>query len=142
MPPPYAAFANRVRFGSPYAVERIQTSAEGAIYARDDRPAPQIVEARIVAALNTMLQSVVENGTGHRARIGRPAAGKTGTSQDFRDAWFIGYTADLVAGVWVGRDDASAMDGVTGGSLPAEIWAAFMSEAADGPPRSLALNFN
>lgn len=138
----YAAFANQGRFVSPYAVERIQTSAEGAIYAHDDRPAPQIVEERTIAKLNSMLQSVVERGTGRRARIGRPAAGKTGTSQDFRDAWFIGFTADLVAGVWIGRDDASPMDGVTGGSLPAEIWAAFMSKAEGGPPRSLALNAN
>ncbi|MEQ8334751.1 PBP1A family penicillin-binding protein [Nisaea sp.] len=138
----YAAFANHGQFVSPYAVERIQTSADGAIFARDDSAAPQVVDARIVAALNQMLQSVVESGTGRKARIGRPAAGKTGTSQDFRDAWFIGYTADLVAGVWVGRDDASFMDGVTGGSLPAEIWAAFMAEAEDGPPRPLALNLN
>ncbi len=138
----YAAFANQGRFVSPFAVERVQTSAEGAIYAHDARPAPQVVEARTIAALNRMLQTVVESGTGRKARIGRPAAGKTGTSQDFRDAWFIGFTADLVAGVWIGRDDASAMDGVTGGSLPAEIWAAFMSKAADGPPRSLALNAN
>lgn len=138
----YAAFANHGRFVSPYAVERVQTSAEGAIYTHDARPAAQVVETRTVAALNRMLQAVVEDGTGRKARIGRPAAGKTGTSQDFRDAWFIGFTADLVAGVWIGRDDASAMDGVTGGSLPAEIWAAFMSKAEDGPPRSLALNAN
>ena len=136
----YAAFANQGRFVSPYAVEHIQTSADDAIYARDDAPAPQIVEGRIIASLNNMLQAAVESGTGRKARIGRPAAGKTGTSQDFRDAWFIGYTADLVAGVWVGRDDASAMDGVTGGSLPAEIWADFMSKAENSSRRSLVLN--
>lgn len=134
----YAAFANHGRFVTPYAVEVIDTSDEGEIYVRGGNAAPEVVDARSVAALNRMLQSAVERGTGRRARIGRPAAGKTGTSQDFRDAWFIGYTADLVAGVWVGRDDASPMDGVTGGSLPAEIWAAFMSEAAKGPPRPLA----
>ncbi|UUX52081.1 PBP1A family penicillin-binding protein [Nisaea acidiphila] len=134
----YAAFANHGRFVTPYAVEAIDTSGEGKVYARGGASAPEVVDARSVAALNRMLQSVVERGTGRRARIGRPAAGKTGTSQDFRDAWFIGYTADLVAGIWVGRDDASPMDGVTGGSLPAEIWAAFMSEAAKGPPRPLA----
>ena len=136
----YAAFANQGRFVSPYAIERIQTSAEDAIYARDDMPAAQIVERRIIASLNNMLQRAVESGTGRKARIGRPAAGKTGTSQDFRDAWFIGYTADLVAGIWVGRDDASAMDGVTGGSLPAEIWADFMSKAENSSRRSLVLN--
>ncbi|WP_319024892.1 transglycosylase domain-containing protein [Nisaea sediminum] len=134
----YAAFANHGRFVTPYAIEAIGTSADGTIYARRETAAPEVVDARAVSDLNRMLQSVVERGTGKRARIDRPAAGKTGTSQGFRDAWFIGYTADLVAGIWVGRDDASPMDGVTGGSLPAEIWAAFMSEAVKGPPRPLA----
>jgi penicillin-binding protein 1A len=134
----YAAFANHGRFVTPYAIEAIGTTAGGTIYARPETNAPEVVDARAVSDLNRMLQSVVERGTGKRARIDRPAAGKTGTSQGFRDAWFIGYTADLVAGIWVGRDDASPMDGVTGGSLPAEIWAAFMSEAAKGPPRPLA----
>jgi len=134
----YAAFANHGRFVTPYAIEAISTSADGTVYQRPETAAREVLDARAVSDLNRMLQSAVERGTGRRARIGRPAAGKTGTSQGFRDAWFIGYTADLVAGIWVGRDDASPMDGVTGGSLPAEIWAAFMSEAAKGPPRPLA----
>ena len=69
--------------------------------------------------MNQMLQGVIDHGTGKAAALPRPAAGKTGTTQDYRDAWFIGYTADLVAGVWLGNDDNTPMDKVTGGSLPA-----------------------
>ena len=69
--------------------------------------------------MNNLLAAVVDHGTGRRARLLRPAAGKTGTTQDYRDAWFIGYTPDLVAGVWLGNDDNSPMNQVTGGSLPA-----------------------
>ncbi|MGH6933069.1 MAG: hypothetical protein ACREEE_11620, partial [Dongiaceae bacterium] len=67
-------------------------------------------------------------------KLDRPAAGKTGTGQDFRDAWFIGFTAELVTGVWVGNDDNSPMKKVTGGSLPTQIWQGFMSEALQGEP--------
>jgi penicillin-binding protein 1A len=70
--------------------------------------------------------AVVERGTGRAAHFGRPAGGKTGTTQDYRDAWFIGFTHDLVAGVWVGNDDNSPTDKVSGGSLPAQIWHDFM----------------
>jgi len=82
-----------------------------------------------VAALDDMLKEVIRNGTGKRARIELSAAGKTGTSQDHRDAWFVGYAGDLVVGVWVGRDDARPMKEVTGGGLPAQIWARFMRGA-------------
>jgi membrane peptidoglycan carboxypeptidase len=77
-----------------------------------------------------LLAGVVREGTGKAARISGPAAGKTGTSQDYRDAWFIGFTPDLVVGVWVGNDDNAAMNGVTGGSLPATIWRDFVTQAA------------
>ena len=88
--------------------------------------------------MNDLLRAVIAWGTGRHADIGRPAAGKTGTSQDFRDAWFVGYTPDLVTGVWVGNDDNSPMKNVTGGSMPAEIWKGFMSEALKGvAPRTL-----
>jgi penicillin-binding protein 1A len=76
----------------------------------------------------------VESGTGRAARFGRPIAGKTGTSQNFRDAWFLGWSADLVAGVWMGNDDDQAMNGVTGGGLPAQLWRAFMADAHVGRP--------
>jgi penicillin-binding protein 1A len=85
-----------------------------------------------VRRMDAMLQRVVLSGTGHAARLDRMTAGKTGTSSDFRDAWFIGYSGDLIAGVWVGNDDGSAMKGVTGGNLPAQIWHDFMSAARAG----------
>jgi penicillin-binding protein 1A len=81
-----------------------------------------------------MLADAIGGGTGRAARIDRPAAGKTGTSQEFRDAWFVGFTAELVTGVWVGNDDAAPMNRVTGGGLPARIWRAFMTDALKGVP--------
>ncbi len=85
-------------------------------------------------ALFEMLRLVVERGTGRAAALDSFAAGKTGTSQNFRDAWFVGFTEPLVVGVWVGNDDSSPMNEVTGGSLPARIWRAFMAEAMDVSP--------
>src|SRR5260370_11341326 len=91
-----------------------------------------------VAELNSMMMDVIAYGTGKAARLDRPAAGKTGTSQDYRNAWFIGFTADLVTGVWFGNDDNSPMKKVTGGMLPAKTWRAFMIEAeARRPARDL-----
>jgi penicillin-binding protein 1A len=82
---------------------------------------------------------VIDDGTGKAARLERPAAGKTGTSQNFRDAWFIGFTADLITGVWMGNDDGGPMKRVTGGGLPAQIWKAYMQGAEIGlPARPLA----
>ena len=80
-----------------------------------------------------MLQSAVKVGTGRKANINFSAAGKTGTSQDFRDAWFVGFSKNLVAGVWMGNDDSTPMNGVSGGSLPALLWARFMREALKNP---------
>ena len=80
----------------------------------------------LAGTMNEMLSAVITQGTGRSAALPRPAAGKTGTTQDYRDAWFIGYTADLVAGVWLGNDDNAPMNKVTGGSLPAQTWRRFM----------------
>jgi penicillin-binding protein 1A len=85
-----------------------------------------------------MLVAVIGHGTGKSAALPRPAAGKTGTTQEYRDAWFIGYTADLVAGVWLGNDDNTPMNRVTGGSLPALAWRNFMLAATKTlPPKPL-----
>jgi penicillin-binding protein 1A len=81
-----------------------------------------------------MMTAVISHGTGRNAALSRPAAGKTGTTQDYRDAWFIGYTADLVAGVWFGNDDNAPMNKVTGGSLPAQTWRRFMLAATRTMP--------
>ena len=79
-----------------------------------------------------MTQAVMTRGTGQGAQIGMPAGGKTGTNQDYRNAWFVGYTADYVAGVWMGNDDGSPTKRVTGSSLPAQLWRAVMSVAERG----------
>ena len=79
------------------------------------------------------MNAVVVYGTGRRAALpDQPAAGKTGTTQDFRDAWFVGYTSHLTAGVWIGNDDGKPMNRATGGSLPAEIWNQVMRVAHEG----------
>jgi penicillin-binding protein 1A len=83
--------------------------------------------------MNAMMQETLLTGTGRKAELaGYPAAGKTGTSQDFRDGWFVGYTAHLVTGVWLGNDDNSPTRKMTGGGLPAEIWARIMKTAHRG----------
>ena len=84
--------------------------------------------------MNELLSGVISYGTGKAARLDRPAAGKTGTTQDSRDALFVGYTADLVCGVWFGNDDDSPMNKVTGGTLPARAWHDFMTAATRGMP--------
>jgi penicillin-binding protein 1A len=104
-------------------VTRILTRDGKVVYERNGSGFPQAVTDVDLGAMNRMLRAVVTNGTGTRAAFpGAEVAGKTGTSQDYRDAWFIGYTSELVAGVWVGNDDNSPTKQVTGGLIPAEIW--------------------
>jgi len=131
----YAPFANNGLTGSPYVVTRIKTLDGKLLYARQpDRP-NQVIEPRYVAMMNTMLQQTLISGTAKKAEIpGWMAAGKTGTSQDFRDAWFIGYTTNLVTGVWLGNDDNSPTKKATGGGLPVEVWTRFMRAAHEGVP--------
>ena len=94
-----------------------------------------MIGERAARQLTWMLTQVIESGTGTRARLqGREAAGKTGTTQAARDAWFVGYTADYVAGVWMGYDDNRPLTGVTGGGLPAEIWREVMLRVHEGLP--------
>src|SRR5207244_12163071 len=93
----------------------------------------RIVEPRHVAMMNAMMRETRLIGTAQKAQLpGWQAAGKTGTSQDFRDAWFIGYTSHLVAGVWLGNDDSSPTKKATGGGLPVDIWSRFMRSAHQG----------
>jgi penicillin-binding protein 1A len=125
----YAALANGGTPLEPFGITSISTPVSGTAYRHRRNALPPIASPEVVQALDGMLKEVVRSGTGKGAAIGRPVAGKTGTSQDHRDAWFVGYTGDLIAGVWVGRDDAKPMKGVTGGGLPAKIWARFMRGA-------------
>ncbi|WP_346296276.1 penicillin-binding protein [Rhodopseudomonas sp. P1] len=130
----YSTFANGGLLVSPHVVKRIRT-AQGnkVLYVRSDEPASRVVDPRAVAMMNTMMQETLRSGTAHKADLpGWVAAGKTGTSQDFRDAWFLGYTSTLVTGVWLGNDDNSPTKKATGGGLPVEVWTRFMREALKG----------
>jgi penicillin-binding protein 1A len=129
----YAPFANGGNAITPHVVERVRTRAGKMLYARAPQPLGRIIEPRYVAMMNAMMRETLISGTAQKAQFpGWPAAGKTGTSQDFRDAWFIGYTGHLVTGVWVGNDDSSPTKKATGGSIPVDVWSQFMRAAHQG----------
>ncbi len=135
----FVPFANGGTPVVPYAVSRIVTRDGKVLYERGGDGFGQVISIYDVAAMNAMLRGVVTGGTARRAQFGNfEIAGKTGTSQDYRDAWFVGYTSYLVAGVWAGNDDNSPTQKVTGGSIPTAIWKDVMEEAHAGlPPRPL-----
>jgi penicillin-binding protein 1A len=129
----YAPFANGGLSVTPHVVTKIKTLDGKVLYMRQPEEANQSIEPRNVAMMNAMMQETLISGTARKAEIpGWQAAGKTGTSQDFRDAWFIGYTANLVAGVWFGNDDNAPTRKATGGGLPVEAWTRFMRAAHQG----------
>ena len=128
----YAPFANGGIAVEPYAIAEIRDANDRIVYRRSGSGAERVISRGALAAMSELLRAVIERGTGRAAALDRPAGGKTGTSQEYRDAWFIGFTADLVAGVWFGNDDATPMNKVTGGSLPARTWKLFMMEASCG----------
>jgi penicillin-binding protein 1A len=130
----YAVLANEGFGVWHYAIRRIVTRDGAVLYERQGSGPGRVAGGAAVNAMLDVMAATVDWGTAKGARIDRPAYGKTGTTQDFRDAWFIGLTGDLVAGIWVGNDDNSAMDKVTGGSLPVAIWHDFMAEALAGTP--------
>ena len=131
----YAPFANGGIGVWGYGIEEIRNAAGSILYRRSGSGPGRVVDAVHVAAMNDMLASAMAVGTGRAAAFDRPLAGKTGTSQNFRDAWFVGYSADLVAGVWMGNDDGRPMRRVTGGGLPARLWRDFMMAAHRGVPK-------
>src|SRR4051812_37972973 len=136
----YATFANRGQGVLPYGITRIQTRDGKILYEREGSGLGTVASPIAVREMLDVMSATVDWGTGKHAQIDRPAAGKTGTSQNFRDAWFIGLTAQLVTGVWVGNDDNKPMNKVTGGSLPVDIWHDYMLEALAGvPPAPLPL---
>jgi penicillin-binding protein 1A len=131
----YAPFANGGFAVAPHVVTRIRTLSGKLLYMRQPEEHNPVVEPRYVGMMNAMMRETLISGTAKKAEIpGWPAAGKTGTSQDYRDAWFIGYTANLVTGVWLGNDDNSPTKKATGGGLPVEVWTRFMKTAHEGVP--------
>ncbi|MDX2144329.1 MAG: PBP1A family penicillin-binding protein [Rhodospirillaceae bacterium] len=131
----YAPFANGGAAVLPYAIVEIAEHGGQPLYRRQGTGLGQVMSEENLVRMNHLLRGVIETGTGVAAAFGYPAAGKTGTSSDFRDAWFVGYSADYVAGVWVGNDSGAFMKNVTGGGVPARIWRDVMSAAHSGTPR-------
>ena len=135
----YAGFLNHGVSVAPYGLRSLRRKADGTpIMEGGAAPGRRVLDERAAGELVWMMTRVVDQGTGGRAKLpdGRPVAGKTGTTQAARDAWFIGFTGDYVTGVWMGYDDNTPLSGVTGGGLPAEIWHEVMVRAEDGLPVS------
>lgn len=131
----YAAFANGGIGVQPHIIMRVRTANGKLLYQRRAANNGRVIEPQYVAMMNAMMEETLLTGTARKAELpGWQAAGKTGTSQDWRDAWFVGYTSHLVAGVWLGNDDGSATKKVSGGNLPVEIWSRFMKAAHQGVP--------
>ena len=138
----YLPFSNYGKAASPYGILSVSTSNGTPLY---DRIAPEmlrVIGAQDLAHMNRLMTRTVNQGTGRRAAIkSRQVAGKTGTTNEFRDAWFVGYAPDIVTGVWVGDDDFLPMDDVTGGSIPAMIWRDYMDATlADMPSAKLSVS--
>jgi penicillin-binding protein 1A len=119
----------------PHVIDRVRSASGKLLYQRVPDNLGRVIDPQYVGMMNTMLQETLLTGTARKAELpGWAAAGKTGTSQDFRDAWFVGYTSQLVTGVWLGNDDGSPTRKTTGGGLPVEIWSRFVRAAHQGVP--------
>ncbi len=131
----FAAFANHGNRVEPYAIIDVKTADGTVLYQYREKPPIAVMNQTALEEMNQMMFEVVQTGTGQRADLSpRPAGAKTGTSQEWRDAWFVGYTADYIAGVWVGNDDDTSMAKVVGGSIPASVWKTYMLEAHKRTP--------
>src|SRR4051812_3419376 len=129
----YAAFANGGQGVVPYVIAQVKGADGKVLYRRTDGGLGRVIDPKAVAMMNAMMHETFVIGTARAGVIpGWDTAGKTGTSQDFRDAWFVGYTATLVAGVWLGNDDGEPTKKVTGGNLPVEVWSRFMKTGLAG----------
>lgn len=129
----YVPFANGGTGVLPHVITRITTRDGKVLYDRSGSGPGSVISFESLGAMNHMMRAVVEEGTGRAAKVtGHETGGKTGTTQDYRDAWFIGYTSHLIAGVWIGNDDNSPTKKVTGGSMPARIFASVMNSAHAG----------
>ncbi|RAU23335.1 carboxypeptidase [Paramagnetospirillum kuznetsovii] len=131
----YASFANGGQGVTSYGVSQITDPNGHVLYQRSGGGFGQVISPQALARMDDMMTAVIQEGSGKAAKLDRPAAGKTGTTQDYRDAWFMGFTADYVTGVWMGNDDYRIeMKKVTGGGLPAQLWKQVMVAAHRGLP--------
>jgi penicillin-binding protein 1A len=135
----FAAVAAKGRIKAPYGILKVTTIDGDVLYrAQPARSAP-LVDEWVAGAMTDLLQSAVATGTGRAANIGRPVAGKTGTTSSNKDGWFLGFSSGITTGIWMGRDDARAVGGLEGGRAPAQAWAAYMRVAvADRPVENFA----
>ena len=133
----YGAFANGGFRVKPYSVERVENSRGVTIYENSGPKIVKVINFETAAGMTFMLRKVVEVGTGKAANFAPNVAGKTGTTNDYRDAWFVGYTPDVVTGVWVGNDNNSKLPGITGGAMPARVFADYMKTAVQNFPKSV-----
>lgn len=130
----FAAVAAKGRSITPYGISKVTTIDGDVIYSAKPQKSIQLVEDWVAGGMTDLMQSAVATGTGRAANIGRPVAGKTGTTSSNKDGWFLGFSSGLTTGVWMGRDDARAVGGLEGGRAPAQAWAAFMRVAVAGRP--------
>src|SRR3954468_3854550 len=131
----YVPFANGGIAVAPHVIDKVRTAGGKLIYRARNPGLGRVIDDRTVAMMNQMMQETPASGTARKADVGGfAAAGKTGTSQDFRDAWFVGYTGHLVTGVWLGNDDNSSTKKLTGSGMPVDIWSRFMKAAHHGLP--------
>jgi len=133
----YLPFSNYGKMTKPYGILSISTADGTPIYQHRPSEISRVISSENLGHMNRLMTRTVTQGTGRRAFIeGREVAGKTGTTNDFRDAWFIGYAPDIVTGVWVGADDFTPMNDVTGGSIPAQIWKDYMGQVLKNMPKT------
>jgi len=130
----FASVQNRGVSVMPYAIRKVVTADGRLLYQRQSTEERVLVAPWVAAEMTDLLQSAVLSGTGRAAQIGRPVAGKTGTTTSNKDGWFIGFSSGLTTGVWMGRDDARPVPGLQGGAAPARAFAAFMREAVAKRP--------
>ena len=130
----FAAVAAGGRTVTPYGITKVTTIDGELLYAAKPSSSVQLVDDWVAGAMTDLLQSAVATGTGRAANIGRPVAGKTGTTSSNKDGWFLGFSSGLTTGVWMGRDDARRIGGLEGGRAPAQAWAAYMRVAVAGRP--------
>ena len=130
----FAAVAAKGRKVAPYGISKVTTIDGETLYAAKPSNSVQLVDEWVAGAMTDLMQSAVATGTGRAANIGRPVAGKTGTTSSNKDGWFLGFSSGLTTGVWMGRDDARSIGGLEGGRAPAQVWAAYMRIAVANRP--------